>query len=88
MNQKLEQVRATELIDELHESICHISDSIGFSLEAMAGKIPERRIDAHALTKKLLTDSVSHINRCLRALHDLDELLLERQGKTELVDTR
>lgn len=42
MNQKLEQVRVTQLIDELHESICHISDRIGFSLEAMAGKIPER----------------------------------------------
>lgn len=37
---------------------------------------------------RLQKDSVSHINRCLRALHDLDELLLERQGKAELVDTR
>lgn len=58
----------------LRESICEISDAIGFAIEVTQGQIPVRHIDANSLMEKLLHDGMIQVSSNLKALSLLDDL--------------
>jgi len=67
-----------ELINDLHEAICILSDTIGFNLEVIKGEIPERNIDAQPMGERLLSDGMRVVGESLELLRHIEQRLVPK----------